>query len=386
MSSKNQNIEELFSSEFEAFKIEPDSHVLKNIRFKLWKADFLSLNMRKFNIAYTGIIIAGITGMAIFVNNNDVNEPQSIISNNNPGYTQEQSIDDKPETEVISAVVADKEKSPVSPLALFSTSTIEGCAPLKVNFKDASQYAIQYSWNFGDGTQSTDKNPEHIYKNPGNYIAELVITGEDQKTYKVTKDILVNRVPESEFKINPEASSIEDKLIVFENKSVNASTYKWNFGDKTLLSMEVEPKHKYTDFNSYRVSLIATSAKGCSDTAVIENNFLEKDYSIYFPNSFRPNTSGPVNEGVFGNETKTLSLFYPANNGAKEYELKIFMGNGSLVFNTNDIKQGWNGYIKGRLAPAGVYIYQAKGVYPNGKSFDLSGKVKVIVDTYEDNY
>ena len=33
-----------------------------------------------------------------------------------------------------------------------------------------------YYWEFGDGNYSTDKNPKHIYKNKGNYQANLWAT------------------------------------------------------------------------------------------------------------------------------------------------------------------------------------------------------------------
>lgn len=386
MSLNTQNIEELFSKEFEAFKVEPDRKVLNNIRFKLWKADFFSLDMRKINIVYASVFVAGFTFLAFLAHNEMPPESKLSTTEKKQVAPVEKTENIQVEKEAKPDIVEENTNKLISPSAFFNASAIEGCAPLKVSFKDASKHARHYNWDFGDGVHSNSIHPVHIYEKPGNYIVELSITGEDNQTYQVNKKIVVNSIPESAFIINPEASSIVDKQVVFENKSTNAVSYKWNFGDRSLTSTEHSPKHKYTNFSSYQVSLIATSAKGCSDTTVNDNNFLERDYSMYFPKSFRPNTSDPINQGVFGNEAKTLALFYPENNGAKEYELKIFMGNGTLAYRTNNIKQGWNGYVNGRLVPDGVYTYQASGIYPNGKSFLFSGDVKVIIDTYEDNY
>jgi len=39
----------------------------------------------------------------------------------------------------------------------------------KVTFKDASTGAAKWTWNFGDGSKSTLKNPTHTYKKAGKY-------------------------------------------------------------------------------------------------------------------------------------------------------------------------------------------------------------------------
>ncbi|WP_043023874.1 T9SS C-terminal target domain-containing protein [Fluviicola taffensis] len=44
------------------------------------------------------------------------------------------------------------------------------------NFIDTSDYALNYSWNFGDGSTSSSVNPSHIYYANGNYYVVLQIT------------------------------------------------------------------------------------------------------------------------------------------------------------------------------------------------------------------
>jgi len=41
--------------------------------------------------------------------------------------------------------------------------------PKQVTFTDASQYAITYNWDFGDGKTSTEKSPVYIFENAGTY-------------------------------------------------------------------------------------------------------------------------------------------------------------------------------------------------------------------------
>lgn len=62
-----------------------------------------------------------------------------------------------------------------------SSAPTTGIGPLTVNFSSAGSYdpdggISSYSWDFGDGTVSTEANPVHAYNTPGTYTASLVVT------------------------------------------------------------------------------------------------------------------------------------------------------------------------------------------------------------------
>ena len=65
------------------------------------------------------------------------------------------------------------QKFKILPVADFSASITSGYAPLSVQFTDLSQYATSRSWNFGDGTTSTEQNPMHTYSAAGTYTVSL---------------------------------------------------------------------------------------------------------------------------------------------------------------------------------------------------------------------
>jgi PKD domain len=47
-----------------------------------------------------------------------------------------------------------------------------------VAFKDLSVGSVNaWQWDFGDGSQSTEQNPEHVYAKPGNFVVILDVTG-----------------------------------------------------------------------------------------------------------------------------------------------------------------------------------------------------------------
>jgi parallel beta-helix repeat protein len=60
------------------------------------------------------------------------------------------------------------------PVANFWGSPVSGRAPLNVTFTDTTTGSpTQWNWSFGDGTNSTVKNPKHTYSAAGNYTVKL---------------------------------------------------------------------------------------------------------------------------------------------------------------------------------------------------------------------
>lgn len=64
-----------------------------------------------------------------------------------------------------------------APVARFNPSKTSGVAPLTVNFIDlSSNNPTSWSWDFGDKSPKiTQKDPSHVYKNSGIYIAKLKV-------------------------------------------------------------------------------------------------------------------------------------------------------------------------------------------------------------------
>ncbi len=67
----------------------------------------------------------------------------------------------------------------------------EGAPPLKVQFtasvEEESGGPFSFSWDFGDGSKSTDQNPSHTYAKVGEYTATLTVT--NQKGNKGSDEI-----------------------------------------------------------------------------------------------------------------------------------------------------------------------------------------------------
>ena len=97
------------------------------------------------------------------------------------------------------------------PIANFTFTPHTGNSPLIVNFTDTSVGSINsWSWNFGDGSVSTDKNPSHTYNIPGSYIVSLVVSGPDGSNTKIATDS-ITVLPE------PSTASPWIPLLLLEN-------------------------------------------------------------------------------------------------------------------------------------------------------------------------
>jgi PKD repeat protein len=62
------------------------------------------------------------------------------------------------------------------PVAAFTASTLSGKASLTVTFTDKStNNPTTWSWDFGDKSTSTEKNPIHKYTKAGKYTVSLTV-------------------------------------------------------------------------------------------------------------------------------------------------------------------------------------------------------------------
>ena len=140
-----------------------------------------------------------------------------------------------------------------APQAIFSYST----NGLTVTFNNQSINAQSYSWDFGNGTTSTKKNPTITYNSAGTYSVSLTASnGETTHTYK--QSIFVSyKQPTANFTYTTKAPL----TVVLTNTSAYATSYEWDFGDGTI-STEKNPTHRYSSVGSYIITLVAQNPAG----------------------------------------------------------------------------------------------------------------------------
>jgi hypothetical protein len=93
-------------------------------------------------------------------------------------------------------VLGPQDAPPPPPAALaadFSATPASGQAPLAVAFADRSQGSpTGWSWTFGDGESSSERNPAHVYAAPGSYTVTLTVTDADGGSSTKTRTGYIN--------------------------------------------------------------------------------------------------------------------------------------------------------------------------------------------------
>jgi PKD repeat protein len=260
---------------------------------------------------------------------------------------------------------------------LIQASDQVGCSPMKVNFTNMAPLYDSCLWSFGDGGFSDVKDPVWLYDVEGEYKVVLSVYRPDGKIVISSVTITVQPGPVARFETTPEDAIVPDDEITFLNFSSGAVKFRWDFGDG-ISSELFEPKHKYNNYDTYDVSLIAVSEAGCSDSLVLKNTFAGSGYFISFPNAFIPNPNGPSG-GYYSNMSDELaSIFHPVYAGISEYQLKIFSRKGVQLFESKDINIGWDGYYKGQSCDPGVYVWKVRGYFINGEAFTQIGDITLL--------
>lgn len=128
---------------------------------------------------------------------------------------------------------------------------------------------VQYTWDFGDGTTSNQKNPLHIYNLPGFYTVKLVVAspyGCADSTEKIGY-IKVDAIPRIDIYGDTSAcvpASIQLQAIIAVGDTSTVSWF-WRFdnGDtSTAQTLDLT----YNTAGTYGVTLIGTTLNGCIDS------------------------------------------------------------------------------------------------------------------------
>ncbi len=260
------------------------------------------------------------------------------------------------------------------PSASFTVSRDEGCPPFDVRFTKTSADSNPFTWEFGDGEVSEEENPVYTYEEPGSYTARLKVTGPDGREVTNARTITVHEPPEAIFDLTPTEIFIPDDELVCYNYSTNATDYLWDFGDGHT-SEEFSPSHRYDREGKFQVSLKVWSDENCVDSLTYTDSIsVTQKTRMRFPSAFRPNPHGP-GDGRYDPSDLNNEVFYPIvlNGEIEDFKMEVYNRWGVLIFKTNDLEIGWDGYHKGDLAPEEVYIYRVSGVFNNGEKFNYTG-------------
>lgn len=149
------------------------------------------------------------------------------------------------------------------------TFVTDSIAPAEVQFNNQSVQADEFDWDFGDGNSSSMENPTHTYDQPGSYdVTLIVVNGISPNSDMVTKtiEVVAPVEPVANFTYTFDGDSKAPATVDFQNTSLNADVYAWDFGNGQT-SAEENPTVVYDMAGTFTVELTATDTDAqLSDT------------------------------------------------------------------------------------------------------------------------
>jgi PKD repeat protein len=164
------------------------------------------------------------------------------------------------------------------PVSAFTSSTTSGIGSMLMHFVDQSTDATGWSWDFGDGMNSTLQNPDHWYNKSGNFSVTLTASniggkGDPFETnFTRGNDTIPVLSPGAEFSMNSSVG-ISPFTIQFNDHSTGTPSlaYQWNFGDDSSNSTGKDPVHTFTATanTTYTITLTASNSAGSSSKSAV---------------------------------------------------------------------------------------------------------------------
>ena len=154
------------------------------------------------------------------------------------------------------------------PVADFTLTSTNACSPpVTATFTNTSTGAIDYAWDFGNGTTSTVTNPTSNYATPGSYTIQLIATSIYGCIDTTTQTFTVYQVPTANF-ILPEDTACVGEPLLFTSNSILADSVVWDFGNGTTYN-GTSVNYVFNNSGTFPITIIAYGSGGCSDTLTV---------------------------------------------------------------------------------------------------------------------
>ena len=145
-----------------------------------------------------------------------------------------------------------------------------------VQFTDNSSGSpTSWSWKFGDGGTSTQKNPTHAYSAAGSFNVTLTISN-GTSSNSMTQTITVKSSVAANFNYSPVYPTVGQEVQFIDDSQGSPTSWAWDFGDGGN-STSKNPTHIYSKAGTFNVKLTVSDGSN--------SNTANKSISIYSSSS-----------------------------------------------------------------------------------------------------
>ncbi|NPD83807.1 PKD domain-containing protein, partial [Lentimicrobium sp. L6] len=153
-----------------------------------------------------------------------------------------------------------------SPIADFTVSNV--CQEEAISIINNSSSLVdaidEWSWDFGDGTSSTEESPSPSYSNYGNYDISLTTTTTNGCSDNIIQAIEVFDNPTANFTMDENCFGVETKLTSTSTSPISSiDSYSWQFDSQSFNTNEV--LYNFPSEGTFNVILEVETNNGCSN-------------------------------------------------------------------------------------------------------------------------
>ena len=128
-----------------------------------------------------------------------------------------------------------------APSPAFSATPVSGNSPLTVAFTDLSTgNPDAWTWSFGDGSISSEKNPSHTYTAAGTYTVSLAVANSGGSATKIMTDYITVTAPvpapSPAFSATPVSGNSPLTVAFTDLSTGNPDSWTWSFGDGGIIN------------------------------------------------------------------------------------------------------------------------------------------------------
>lgn len=159
----------------------------------------------------------------------------------------------------------------IYPAPVADFNAVESCEDSPVVFTDNSSitgdFISNWTWDFGDGSNSILQNPINTFSSDTVFNVELIVETSNGCKDSITKTITSWSVPLIDFAAAPQC--FIDSVTFIDNSLASygsINSWNWDLGDGTS-STDQNPTKLYTPGN-YTIKLIATTDQSCVDSLI----------------------------------------------------------------------------------------------------------------------
>lgn len=234
-------------------------------------------------------------------------------------------------------------------------NTLEGCEPLNVQLSGSSNIGTG-AWTTPQGVFATDE-VNMTFDQAGVYQSTFVVTDENSCNLADSTliEILVHPSLEASMTVEPINPSpcAQEQLVQLTFTGENATQLAWNTGDGVTLFGE-NATYIYSFPGNYTITLTSDNSVCNQQEILAQDLLIELDASefneLVFPNVISPNDDGMNDRLEFSKASLSGEEF-------DVFNLKIFNRWGTLIFESDQSQNSWDGRAQGEIVHEGVYYY-----------------------------